>query len=84
MSATVHEIPMAPLVSERVYNQQILGRRVRHRYLGAYGRLTGATRYDRGALWLEVDTRDGTYWWVARSLDELGPVPMPAPRGRVG
>lgn len=77
MTAQIHEIPTAPLVSERAYNQKVLGRRVRHRHLGAYGRLTGTMRWERDALWLEVQTNDGTFYWLARSLDELGPIPMP-------
>ncbi len=76
VTADLHSIPTAPLVSERVYNQQILGRRVRHRYLGAYGRLTGTVRWERDALWVEAQTNDGTYWWPARNCEELGPIPM--------
>lgn len=83
MSAQIHDLPSAPLVSEIAHNWKILGRRVRHRHLGTYGRLTGAMRWERDALWLDVDTNAGTYFWIARSVDELGPIPLPM-IGRAG
>ena len=85
MTATVHTLPMAPLVTDRGYNERLLGRRVTHRHYGAQGRLSGDYRYDRGAFWLEVETdADGRFWWAVNSIEFLGPIPMPCPRGGRG
>lgn len=82
MTATVHPLPMAPLITERGYNER-LGRRVAHRHYHAYGRLSGDYRYDRVAFWLEVECDDGRFWWTVPSIEFLGPIPaIPCPRGR--
>lgn len=83
VTATVHPIPMAPLITDRGYNERLLGRRVVHREYRAYGRLSGDFRWDRNAFWLEVESEAGRWWWTANSVDFIGPVPgMPCPRGK--
>lgn len=82
MSATVHSLPMAPLDECNIYQPRLLGRRVRHWYLKAEGRLSGEVRQSRGTLWLEVETDDGRWWWPEASVHGLGPIPAPCPRGR--
>lgn len=84
MTATIHPLPLAPLIRERQYSPGLLGRRIKHRHLAALGRCSGEISYDRGALWLEVDTRAGRYWWLARNTRELEPIAVPAPYGRAG
>ena len=83
MSATIHTLPMAPLITDRGYNERLLGRRVAHRYYGAVGRLSGDYRYDRGVFWLEAETNDdGRFWWAVNSIEFLGPIPLaPCPGG---
>lgn len=84
MTASIHTLPLAPLLTERGYNQRLLGRRVLHREYRVYGRLSGDYRYDRGVFWVEVETdSDGRFWWNVNSIEFLGPVPMtPCPRGK--
>lgn len=79
---TIHPIPTAPLIRDRQYLAPLLGKRVRHRYLGAMGRCSGEVSYDRGALWLEVDTKAGRFWWLAGNTQEMGPIAVP--QGRAG
>ena len=82
MTATVHPLPPAPPVTDRGYNERLLGRRVTHRHYGAYGRLSGDYRYDRGAFWLEAECEGGRWWWAVNSIEFLGPIPSaPCPRG---
>lgn len=80
----VHHLPAAspPDAEGRpFYNGANLGKRVQHKSLGIYGRLNGLVRYDRDALWLSVDTNNGTLWWISRNVDFLGPIPaIPSPR----
>ncbi len=81
MSAAIHEIPMAALFPEEAYNRAILGRRVQHKHLQVMGRLNGWVRHDREMTWLQVDTNEGTFWWSAKNLTMLGPIPMPGSGG---
>lgn len=84
MSATVHEIPMAPLLTHRIYEPRLLGKRARHRHYDAYGRLSGDVRVDRGCVWVEAETNEGRFWWAETSVELLGPVAMPQPCPRGG
>lgn len=84
MSATVHELPMAPLLTERLYEPRLLGRRVVNRNSAAYGRLSGDLRYDRGLCWFEVECETGRWWWPETSVKPLGEIPVPCPRGNGG
>lgn len=83
MSATIHTLPPAPLATDRLYDPRLLGRRVMHRDLGAEGRLSGDVRYDRNAVWFEVECNAGRFWWAEGSVIALGPIQLqvPCPRG---
>lgn len=84
MTAAVHELPMAPLITNRLYEPRLLGKRARHRHYGVYGRLSGDVRVDRGVVWVEACVEDsGRHWWAETSVELLGQIqmPRPCPRG---
>lgn len=84
MTASIHPLPMAPLTTRRLYEPRLFGKRARHRHYGAYGRLSGDVRVDRGVVWVEAECEGGRFWWAEMSVELLGPVampPRPCPRG---
>lgn len=73
------DLPLAELIQRPAYNPMLRGKRARHRYLDAYGRLSGEVRGSRGRLWVEVECKSGRWWWLSTNIIALGPIPVPAP-----
>lgn len=77
--SSVSKIPVAPPIEEPRYVPFLLGKRVRHKHLDIFGRLTGEVRHSRGTMWVEADTETAKCWWLAANLFALGPIPIPCP-----
>lgn len=74
MTDTLYSMPMAPLLTHRIYQPRLLGKRVRNSNSGAVGRLSGEVRHDSGIFWLEVEAETGRWWWPESAVHALGAI----------